>query len=744
MHHIHIRKNMVSFKQFIIRTFLATILWCSFCSHLSAQQEDLLQLAYNDTENELLLFYEVEDLVEIATGTLQPLTRAPAIASVITAEDIKTIGATNITQALESVPGLHVASTYQGGTANFTFRGMHTVFNPQVLIMINGIPINTLFIGSPDSVWRGMPVESISRIEVIRGPGSAIYGADAFAGVINVITKTVNEIEKTEIGARTGSFNTKDTWLSTGGNLWGLDIAFFLEYHKSDGHKEKIDADAQTFFDNLYNTNASNAPGAVSLSEENIDIHLDISKQRWRLRWGYLDHRDLGSYAGVARALDPESRGRQKRTTADVTWHNPNFTDHWDLKAQLSYLNNHADLDGDSVFRVYPRGATPFGDVTGDMVPDAFVDGMIGTPEHAEKHYRVSISSQYKGFEKHLLMFGAGWHKGDMHKISQSRNFGLNPHTGQVSFPLTSNTPLFSVSDTSLVFMDEGKRFNRHVYAQDLWQFAEFWELTAGIRYDHFSDFGESYNPRLALVWLARDDLTTKLLYGEAFRSPSFAETRSKNNPAAWGDPNIKPETIKTTEFALSYHPTKKFQLDLNLFHYDWEDKIEFLPDPNVNAQLIAQNAGRQTGHGLEVATNWQAHNNLNVYANYAWQQSTDETSGEAPGNAPNWQAFLSTDWRFITKWNISGQLNWIGTRQRAPGDNRDALDGYKTVDITLRRSELAQRWEFAVSVRNLFDEEVKEPSQNVSFPTGAKVPLIPNDLPQAGRSAFGEVRYAF
>ena len=203
----------------------------------------------------LLLFYEADELVEIANMRLQPIDKAPAVVTVITAQDIKSMGATNITQALETVPGLHVSTHYQVGIPLFNFRGIFTEFNAQVLIMVNGVPINTLFTGSPDLVWKGMAVEAISRIEVIRGPGSAIYGADAFAGVINVITKTSAELKGTESGFRLGSFNTQDAWLTSGGTLGEFYTAFSLQYHKTDGHGATLESDAQTPLDAFYGTN---------------------------------------------------------------------------------------------------------------------------------------------------------------------------------------------------------------------------------------------------------------------------------------------------------------------------------------------------------------------------------------------------------------------------------------------------------------------------------------------------------
>ena len=133
-------------------------------------------------------FYGDEDFVSIATGAVQPIAKAPAVASVITAQQIRDIGAKSIDQILETVPGLHISRSPLYNSM-YIFRGINADFNPQVLMLINGIPLTNLFQGDRNLVWTGMPVEAVERIEVIRGPGSALYGADAFAGVINIVTK---------------------------------------------------------------------------------------------------------------------------------------------------------------------------------------------------------------------------------------------------------------------------------------------------------------------------------------------------------------------------------------------------------------------------------------------------------------------------------------------------------------------------------------------------------------------------
>ena len=154
------------------------------------------------------------------------------------------------------------------------------------------------------------------------------------------------------------------------------------------------------------------------------------------------------------------------------------------------------------------------------------------------------------------------------------------------------------------------------VYAslQDQWQVANDWNLTVGLRYDDYSDFGSTVNPRAALVWDASTDMTAKLLYGRAFRAPSFTELFVRNNPVALGNPDLDPEVSNTWELAFDYRASFDLRLGLNVFMYDIEDLIEFVPTgPGTQ---VARNIGEQKGHGFEVEAEWKPVQTLRLVAN--------------------------------------------------------------------------------------------------------------------------------
>ena len=264
---------------------------------------------------------------------------------------------------------------------------------------------------------------------------------------------------------------------------------------------------------------------------------------------------------------------------------------------------------------------------------------------------------------------------------------------------------------------------------QDAWDFAPDWTLTAGLRYDHYSDFGSTLNPRLALVWQTSYRLTSKLLYGRSFRAPSFAEQFNINNPVAIGNPDLDPETIDTYELAFNYTASEDLRLGFNVFYYNMKDIIRFNP-------TTANNTGEQTGHGLEFEVNWKASKNLSINGNYAYQSSEDKGTNSDAADAPQQQLYVRANYKLSPVWSINSQLNHVMDRQRAATDLRTDIDDYTIVDLTLRAKQFARGYEFAISARNFFDENAKEPSLAPG--------VIPNDLPLAGRGLFVELRKSF
>ena len=649
--------------------------------------------------------YRTDRLLLTATGSLKPVHLAPSVASVITAEDIKGLGATTLDEVLESVPGLHVEPS---GTSYFSsiwsIRGVHASLNPQVLLLINGVPFTWNYQGSRASTYQ-MPVAMISRVEVVRGPGSALYGADAFAGTVNVITKDNFEIDGTQAGARYGSFNTSDVWAQHGGQYNGWDVAFGIEHRKTSGDKDRI-----IERDYLHAIGAgalSNAPGYLDTANEQLDGHLMLRKGDWNLHlFGTLQEATAGP--GGSQAVTYGNDIDAKSLLADLAWHNDQLIENWELNSRVYY----SYIYQDAFLQYYPVG---------------FLN-MLGNPIVTSRDGGIEVGGLYKGFRSHQLRIGAGGKSYDLNR-DQYKNFG--PAAGANQFG-----PMVHVTDPAHIFIAESSRTLWYGLLQDEWQIAPTWTFTVGARYDEYSDFGSTVNPRVALVWETSYDLTTKLMYGQAFRAPSFGEQYVKNNPVTIGNPTLAPETIETVELAFDYQPTKNLRLILSLFNYEVKELIE-VTGPTLPQAFT--NYGEQEGNGFELEMDWLLHRDFRLRSNLAYQRSINKKLDDAVvPDAPEMQFYLNPSWAFLPDWSLDGQFYWIGDRHRAKGDPRGDIGNYEVVNLLVRRKNIAKHWEAAAGIRNLFDEVGRIPSPFAAAAPGGA--YIPNDYPIEGRSIFAQI----
>lgn len=689
-------------------------------------------LAQPSEEEDLALVYGDKSNISIATGSLQPLRRAPSVASVITAEDIKNMGARDLDEVMESIPGVHVTRSANSYFSIYTIRGIgaNQTTNPQVLMLQNGIPTNSVFRGDRGQSIGAPLLENVARIEIIRGPGSALYGADAFSGIINIITKTADTAPGTELSTRTGSFNSSNAWVQHGGKHGDVDVAAYLQIGHTDGAKQAITADAATRLNKAFPAASSLAPGPLNTNADVVDAQVDLGRGKWRLRGGY-KYRSAGLGAGAAYALDPVGKEKTEHINADLSWTDAQFTK--DLG--LGFTGNYLQHIEDNYYVMYPNGTVfPTGTFNSG--------GMIGAPGRWERQFRLSGYATYSGFADHSIRLGAGHEDLNLYQVRTLKNFTLNTAAGPLLGVPIPTGPLIDYSAIQPHIVPH-RRFNEYLYAQDEWSLARDWSLTAGIRNDNFSDFGSTTNPRLALVWDAAYNVTAKLLYGQAFRAPSFNEQYGVN-PVGDGNPNVKPERIKTQEAALSWQARQDTQINLNLFQYLLKDAIRPAPKP-AGVGLSFQNTGQLHGNGGELEVIWDASRNMRLSANYSWQQAIDEGTNTDAGYAPHSHAFAKADWRFANNWIFSPQIDWVADRRRVKGDTRPQVPDYTTFDITLRNAVEKSKWDFAASVRNLFNATALEPTLYLAAPGPAPTyptSALPNDLPVAPRTLWLQLSY--
>jgi outer membrane receptor protein involved in Fe transport len=554
----------------------------------------------------------------------------------------------------------------------------------------------------------------VARIEVIRGPGSALYGADAYSGVINIITKSASDIDGTRIGLRAGTEVSRGAWALHGAKYGPWDVAASLSVNTTQGMRKVIESDAQTHFDGLYGTRSSLAPGKTQAGRDNLLAHVELSWNKVRVRAGVLGVDHAGVVTGVAGALDTRSYGKSRRTHAQLTANDVDLAPHWRLGTTLSWMNHVTEYP--RALMLFPPGA--FG--------GRFPNGMYGAPNTWENHWRGAVQATYIGMAGHQLKAGLGVDDLDLYNAREFKNFVLHADDAPT---LLGDGDIVEVPG-SASFLLPHRRLVRHAFVQDEWRLTRDWALTAGLRRDLYSDVGGTTNPRMALVWDASLDVTAKLLYGRAFRAPSFTELYSINNPVMVGNPALKPETIRTVEGALSWQVQPRTLLQFSTFRYDASDLITPIGSPATYT-----NAGTQRGHGFELEARHTYNQQTAITGHYAWQRSIDVATGHDAGYAPRHRLYARLNW--TGPWGVlcNAQANVVASRLRAAGDTRPPVSDYTTVDVTARTPRTPTGWDLTVSVRNLFNADAREPSL---YSVGG-VPAVAwaNDLPLPGRTAW-------
>lgn len=340
-----------------------------FCRLANAQMAD--------GEMQQLLAMSLEELmtttVTISTSTKQTLAKAPAVVSVITAEDLRATGTTNLMEILQGVPGLYVKTNLFGFKPLISFRGAS---GANVLLMINGAPAKDL-VWSPGIFWKGMPANAIERIEIIRGPGSALYGSDASAGVINVITKAAGSIDYSEAGLRVGSFGTGAAWLQHGMRWNGFDIALTADQATTDGHDPWI------------RRAYANASGRADYGYASQDWHLSVARGNWRMLLDHSRHDDVAIGLTGGAVLDPQTRANDSLSSLALLYAAPEFADHWALNGEFRYRDMEY-TSGNGYFEGIPAYAN------------------LKQESSAERRWNFEVSALYSGIRDHSLRVGGG------------------------------------------------------------------------------------------------------------------------------------------------------------------------------------------------------------------------------------------------------------------------------------------------------------------------------------------------
>ncbi len=655
------------------------------------------------------IFGDIET-VSIATGMERPIITAPAVASVFSAKYIKNTGAKNLADILNMVPGIHVGISTANFSPVYAARGFSSGYNRNILIMVDGIPQDDLAFSDRATAIGKIPIDIIERIEVSRGPGSSLWGADAFSAVVNIITKTRNP-EVSSVTIEGGSYNTRNASVLSGTKIMSdFDLVAAFEYSKTDGYRPTIDQDSQTFIDAQLGTDASLAPGKASTDSEESGAHINISDghSRFGLR-AYQLNTSMG--VGLAASLDPYGNIETDGFEALYRYDN-DITSDFSIGATLSYAQSDHTIDN---LHFFPPGA--FG---------VFTDGVIVNEKNRQNFTRLNSALRYSGFDDHYLTFGIGGERAKVEELSESRNYTM----------LDGMIIPTEMHDTLSDPIPGKKKYSRNLnfaYLQDEWPVLPDWSITLGARYDDYDEYGSVTSQRAVLQWNTTATLTTKLLYGRGYRIPTLMDTKSRYIPAFEANPDLEPEKLDQIQLVFDYRPIYRLRGRIDFFYHETDNQIRY-QNTMHGLSFHPENVGDQTGRGFELELWWDISDHTKFYSYYAYQDNTDRTTNEDAGYSPHNKLFAMLQHNYPDNWFFSTKMTYVGNRDRVAEDTRSKADRYTFVDLLIR-NELTRNLEATLEVRNIFDTDADEAGMGTAFP---------GDIPLPGRSYYVKLSTEF
>jgi outer membrane receptor for ferrienterochelin and colicins len=530
-----------------------------------------------------------------------------------------------------------------------------------------------------------LDVDLIDRVEVIRGPNSSLYVASAFLGVINIITKRGRDVQKVSVAGEVASYGTYQGRVSYGNKFnHGIEVLLSGSFYDSHGQD-------RLFFKEFDNPATNNGIAVNADDDEFHQLFANVS-------WGHFTAHGLFG-----------SREKRIPTAPFATVFNVTGTHTIDARGFL-------DLQYDrSLGRGWNLTNRVYYDLSNNDGTYIYDYSALGGPARVlNKNFahgkwwgdEAAVSKQI--FE--AQRFSVGFEYRDNFEQNQG-NYDLQPFVQYFSDYRTSN--IFSL------------------YAQDEIHLRKNFVLNLGLRYDHYSTFGATTNPRAALIYSPWDKTTFKFLYGQSFRAPNLFEL-FYNVPGNEANPSLKPETVRTMELVWEQYFANHFRMTVSGFYYPIRSLISEQVDP-ANGNAFFTNAGSLDLRGLDFELKRKLPGGLEGTVSYSFQDVTNPSVPMPVTNSPRhlFQASLIAP-LIKQKLFASMDLQYVSKRATLTGQS---LLAYLVPNLTLFSRDVLKGWEFSASLYNAFNHKYADPAGNG---------LVENVLSQDGRNFRIKVGYRF
>jgi len=586
----------------------------------------------------------IEEIVVTATRTERAVDTLGSAVTVLGEQQVERSGARLVMELLEQVPGLYA---YQaggpGGATNLRIRGADS---DHTLVLIDGVRVNDVGSAQGDFDFSSLLTTGIERIEVVRGPQSAVWGSDAIGGVINIITKRGEAGLQGAVEAEAGSYNTR----RLGGSLRG-------------------GGDAGSF---ALSANALTTDGFSRVAER-LGATEDDGSDSWTLT-GRGDYRYSERWAteaafhasSVDAESDPSIFGAvDGEAGADKSVYSGRLTQRFDPES--------FDNTGHDFTLFAQRTQREFFDATA-AVPRSDCDGS-------------SAGFEYQGtadFEQVSVLAG----------LRYQRDSAEHTRSG----PGTVIEQFDADFDTGSVF------------AQAEFAGSGGFNATVGSRLDDFEVGGAHVTWRIAGSYLrAGSGTRLRASYGTGAKAPTLYQSFFDGPEPIFGSILIGNQELEVEEsrgYDLAVEQRlfdEKLMLSAGYYRQDIENLIEFEIDFATFTSTYVNIAEVETS-GWELEARWQPADSLGLSATYTTTEARDQSNGLDLARTPEAQGSLRVDFGTTESLYLGAQLVYVG-EQFNRSRERDPLDSWVRVDLdgTWQASDALQLF---ARVENLFDED--------------------------------------
>ncbi|MCG7533527.1 TonB-dependent receptor [Pseudoalteromonas sp. OOF1S-7] len=730
-----------------------------FSSMLLVSSQSAAQGDELDTFMELSLEDLLDVTVSSASGIEETLRDAPAAMVIITAADIRQRGYTSIDEVILDLPGFDSTVTNGNGGVITYQRGYRTPLTQRTLMLVNGIVDNHLWYHEA-TLSKNYPLSNIARIEVLYGPVGAVYGPNAFLGIINLVTSDADKTHQGDdffkVNIQSGSYDTQSIDIAAGGTHNKLTYNLSAKYYSSD-EADIDDLAPWGFVSNellsnrdiwgpvIYDTalSANCAADGCPHSSKYNDFGAYHDPQR---EWGILA--DVGFKNLTLGIIEWDMRhgwGPQyphDRAQPAAQWYRNSeqyylrYAGSLKDKVQVStLLLSRQSGNGGYWVESFPGSNALSG-------PNVVSTLTISHWRTSNKSWLFKQDYEFDYSEQLKISGGIKFEDKELTKAYDACGYFAEtfcssdtPETAGDGVALNTDSTINIQPDTLSRMPDENlaSLTDRGAYIQAIWNVND-WRVNAGVRFDKNSLYGSTTNPRASAIYFLSNKSTIKLLYGTAFQEPAPIQLWGGWSGRA-ANPNLKPEKAENFELIYMYQQDNWLH-DLSLFTARYDDVVK----------EEAENAGKRSTYGLEYRGKFEFSNfitgaaNISGYLYYTHTKTKSSVSydhslglwvGEGIENCQDIATNHTLSYNpcqdmnvelgdiaphkistglnvpVSEALNINVRANWIASKPlylrntlRAKGRENDA---YLTVDanIIYRFESL----EVAFKVKNLFDE---------------------------------------